>query len=547
MFKFKRFRNRIFIPFLILNLLFLVTMSIFLYEKMTGLLKTREKKLIESQIYQVGELLDYQLKGALEATSLVYMDKSYVQTLRKLNTSEMGPNNYRFYQELLEKVNGLKFSKDVYNIRFFIESDHDQFQNDSLIITDQVLKEKGFYDVLVENPYAIVWFEDNIQTYSISEKEREVISAGRLISRQNGENIFVFVDILKSDIFKILEQSQLKDEGTFRLLSPQKEIIWEESNYEQSDKMTSDRVALSTSWTIEYVLSPSIYSEMKKETRNLFWVFIPGSVLSFAFVSYYLAKRLTEDLETFSTQMKMKEDGFNVGMLVVEREDEIGDFQRTIQKLLKDIELVNKAHYESQLALKQEELLRIQSQINPHFLYNIFDFLYWTAVEKDDELLSNLLLDISDFYRNSLYERSDFVQLKQELKQVESYVRIQNARYDDKIKLEIVCDDHSLLEHEVMNFLLQPLVENALIHGVLEKENESGTIVIEVVEKREHMMIYIEDDGPGFPETILDHSFELGFGMKSIQKRLEIMYGGQAIFEYSNQSGARVAIGIPLR
>jgi two-component system sensor histidine kinase YesM len=184
-----------------------------------------------------------------------------------------------------------------------------------------------------------------------------------------------------------------------------------------------------------------------------------------------------------------------------------------------------KENYVGKINEQEARLQALQSQINPHFLYNTLDSLYWMLVQKDEKQVSGMILALSDCLRYAISKPLQTVKLSQELKYIGQYVDIQSSRFGGKIKLHINIPD-SMMAYTILKLMLQPLVENAIIHG-LGPLDHGGTIEIKGKETEDFLVIEVEDNGIGMAperkEMLLKG--EGGVGLRNVERRIKLTYG----------------------
>lgn len=207
---------------------------------------------------------------------------------------------------------------------------------------------------------------------------------------------------------------------------------------------------------------------------------------------------------------------------------------------------------ENQDALRMAELELLQAQINPHFLYNALDSIIWLAEAHLYADVITMTTNLSTFFRNSLSKGKDVITLGVEKQQVESYLNIQKIRYSDILEYEINIPDE-LYQYAIPKLTLQPLVENALYHGVKNKRS-TGHIIITGEETREDLLIRVQDDGAGMSKEQLEElragvyeDRHTGLGLVNVHKRL-LYYCGRPYgleFESVYSEGTTVTVHIP--
>lgn len=202
--------------------------------------------------------------------------------------------------------------------------------------------------------------------------------------------------------------------------------------------------------------------------------------------------------------------------------------------LKKDVELAKLGELH-----KQAELQSIRSKINPHFLYNSLNSIASLA-STDARKTEQMALALSDFFKYSINrEQKQFNSVKEELGTVRTYLEIEKVRFGERLNFEIDCSQ-DLLEIEIPQLLIQPLVENAIKHG-LSKIVEKGFLKIEITKQKQMMNIKIYDNGPDFPSGPLS-----GFGIRNTSERLNLIYGNQASINWQNGEGKFIEITLPI-
>jgi two-component system sensor histidine kinase YesM len=209
--------------------------------------------------------------------------------------------------------------------------------------------------------------------------------------------------------------------------------------------------------------------------------------------------------------------------------------------------------------LQKAEFRALQAQINPHFLYNTLDTIVWMAEARKHEQVIEIVRALSSFFRIALSKGKDWISLRDEVEHTRSYLTIQKMRYRDILDYQIEVDE-AVLNSTILKLTLQPLVENALYHGIKNKRN-GGTITVRVrAHDADHVRLEVEDDGIGFTSARLEQIVaamldetgepklkEAGFGIENVDRRIKLYYGRQygVTIQSTYQIGTRVALVIP--
>jgi two-component system, sensor histidine kinase YesM len=216
--------------------------------------------------------------------------------------------------------------------------------------------------------------------------------------------------------------------------------------------------------------------------------------------------------------------------------DEITELGMSFNIMIGKIKVLLDSKIKEQEELKKAELRALQAQINPHFLYNTLDTIIWLAESKNTDQVVKIVSALSNFFRISLSKGKDWITIGEEVERIKSYLTIQKMRYRDILDYKIEVDE-DVTENTILKLILQPLVENALYHGIKNKRRK-GTINVRARRKGEdEVLLEVEDDGIGFtPEKLTqlraeleddtgDIKLESGFGIGNVNKRIRLYYG----------------------
>ena len=216
--------------------------------------------------------------------------------------------------------------------------------------------------------------------------------------------------------------------------------------------------------------------------------------------------------------------------------DEITELGMSFNIMIGKIKELLDSKIKEQEELKKAELRALQAQINPHFLYNTLDTIIWMAESKKTDQVVKIVSALSKFFRISLSKGMDWITIGEEVERIRSYLTIQKMRYRDILDFKIEVDGN-VSENTILKLILQPLVENALYHGIKNKR-QGGTISVRARRRGENeVLLEVEDNGIGFtPEKLAqlraeldddsgDIKLESGFGIGNVNKRIRLYYG----------------------
>lgn len=243
--------------------------------------------------------------------------------------------------------------------------------------------------------------------------------------------------------------------------------------------------------------------------------------------------------------------------------NEINELNSTYNQLVKETNHLITMVYQKEIFRSRSELRALQAQINPHFLFNTLDALHWSLEEKDEEELAELVVTMSNLFRYTISRSTEdeWVRIKDEIAHIEDYMEIMKMRFGEELKWHIHLPK-AFEEVKIPKFLIQPLVENAVLHGA---ENKVGQCTVDVVVKQaeidNHIKVIVRDDGIGISETKLSRIKESmerggitsatgkGMAISNVYKRLTLYYQERQqkglIIESTENKGTLISFEIP--
>lgn len=305
------------------------------------------------------------------------------------------------------------------------------------------------------------------------------------------------------------------------------------------------KIALSIPW--KDMMEP--YTKTRNNMFFIMMLIIPASFM----LSYFFSVTSTKQIHKLIFHMRktVQGGGYNTPIQTT-RKDEIGELTQNYNFLITNISTLLEEKYAFGKQVKNLELKSLQAQINPHFLYNTLDLIQWMSADAQAPQIGDLVKSLSKFYHLSLSNGEEWVTLAHELEHITHYVDIQNMRFDDGIRLRTEVPPE-LLACRMLKLTLQPILENSILHGILGREEETGTICIRAEEVQGDLVVTVIDDGIGIPEEKLPHLLTApvksrtgGFGIRNIHERIRLVYGERYGLSYSSVYGEGTCVTIRL-
>ncbi len=289
-----------------------------------------------------------------------------------------------------------------------------------------------------------------------------------------------------------------------------------------------------TNWRI--ILSIPENEIMKENTMMLYTIslaFILLTILLIYLISRIVIEYVDKPMAKLVNSMKLAETGNFDAIINEQREDEFGQLYKSYNSMILKIKTLIKELYQEKIIKNNLQLKYLHNQINPHFLYNTLDTINWLAAMGDIENISTITQGLSNLYRTAFNKGMDYIEVEKCIKSLEYYLFIQKFRYGDKLKYSIAIDEN-VKGFLILNLILQPIVENTIVHG-LKGKNSDIEVNISACLKDNAICFTVMDNGIGMTEENLEilkfminhESEEYDSGLRNVHRRIKLYYGEQ--------------------
>lgn len=400
------------------------------------------------------------------------------------------------------------------------------------ILDLKTMKPVGYINIVYENSYFSDIVADNSTEYSSA--SYIVDKSGRITVTNNpkylGTEFPVDIELLKNS-----------NKSRYDMLSSTQAF------YYVGNQMPND-------WTLVQTVSVrEFYKNLSRQIVLSVFLVVIVLTVSLLFVKMATSRIAKPTRELMESMKHLGKDNRYPRVNVISQ-DEIGMIGTEYNKMTEHIETLIEQVYKMELTRKQAELEFLQMQINPHFLYNALDTISWMAIEKGDTDISEITIALAELLRATI-KKERFIPLREEMKTVRDYLLIQEERFGDKISVVYDVEQESC-GYQVPNFILQPLIENAIIHG-LEPKIGKGNLTITIKREKEKLLVCVQDDGVGMtPEEIdvlyrqcEENDTKQFIGLKNVYRRLLLCYGEESRLDIESKKnrGTKIQFFIPLQ
>lgn len=451
-----------------------------------------------------------------------------------------------------------------------------QFKSTAKPFHDGMLKMEMFY-WKVFNSRGAYWDGPNSTSWAVDTEDRTFLNVGRQIFGAEGTPIgIVAIEIQEAMISDLLIEETRKnseDKGlsldslclvdkSFRIVShPDPAQIGRQvagsvaysHDLEAEKRHNSDYItAIKPVGERWMVLGSTYLPDLRQQSTAPFVVVIIELITIIVLVTamaYLLSHSISNPIKRMTRLMEEVEDGNLDARAKMKYSDEIGVMGRVFNNMLEQLQesIAQIYNKEQQLIMLQYDVLR--EQIKPHFMYNTLDSVRWLARDGRNKDVERLTLALMKFYRIHLSNGVDIVSLKTEAEHVRNYLDIQKIRYEKEIQEYQINIPEAIADCQMLKVTLQPLVENAIYHG-LKNLPSGGSIYISAAYDEDEIIICVEDTGAGIPEERLAalneglraNSVTIGYGLRNVAVRLKLMFGEKADFWVESEEGEGTAV-----
>ncbi|NEW62836.1 HAMP domain-containing protein [Granulicatella sp. zg-ZJ] len=499
---------------------------------------------------------------------------SYLERLRQSTYALSNNESIRSYM-LHETTENKNTSLEI--IHTFLKTDS-QFLSIVLITKDgRVLSNLDSMDMsLSKNMMEEEWYTEAIKQKGVAvltsmkrkqdNKEIQVISMTQDIHDEKGENIGVLrMDVSSDSIDDYLQQLNLQDNGELFIVDQTNRILYQSANQTEEVRHNLSEIMRIKETEMGYMNGQYTYvqsnklgkstwelvavvplSELKDVQLHLLVAFSLSGIFIFVVtggVLLILIRKWTRPLKELQQTMHQIEHGDYSARAVIQGSEEVQDLSLYFNRMLDEINRLLEGIKEKERDIRYFELQALTSQINPHFLYNTLDTIIWMAEFNDSQKVVSMTKALAQFFRLSLNAGNELMTLENEFDHIRQYLFIQKQRYEEQLEYEI-----TLLEKckdiKVPRLILQPIVENAIYHGIKGLDRK-GMIRVFMTETDTHYGITIEDNGRGIKQTTKDmtsHKRLGGVGLQNVDERLRLYYGQPYKMDIVSQENTYTAI-----
>ena len=548
-----KYRHKLTILLVVTALVPMTVLALYAHSRQSTMVRSSDLEDMQSIIDQTKESIDSQT--AVYSSLLNYL--TYSPDIEEI-IKEKNIDNYTAYEKYNEIADPLlsvpKSYHDAINrIQLFARSI--QVEHEYTLVPLAKMKEEWWSSEL----------QDDVRIQWLVNLESKEVAAVRMIYDDQALDAAICIALDYDKIFQPLTNILTEENGGM-VTDEDGRILYNKSELEDIELKKSD----DRDTALEKINQECAYTMAESKENNWFFYLyksqraISGSVrrllleeiplmaaccLITLALGLSFSRIFTRKIEELTRNMDKVNHGSREVTVSSDSEDEVGILINSFRRMMDEINRLIDEVYVNKIALKEYELKALQAQINPHFLYNTLSMMNWMAIRSNQMDISKVTLALSTFYRTALSKGEDMVTVENCIRNMEAYLEIQLTMHDNNFTVEWETDPE-IKNEKMPKLLLQPVVENAIEHGIDEKEEGDKKISLSFKGVGDDVVITVRDNGMGMEqekaETLVTYQAK-GYGLKNVNDRIRLLYGeeyGIRIFSAPGE-GTNVVMRFP--
>ena len=540
-----KYRYKLTILLIFTSLVPMTVLALYSHGRQSIMVRNSELEDMQSIMEQTKESIDSQT--AVYTSLLNYL--TYSPDIEEI-IKEKDIDNYSAYEKYTEIADPLLSIPKAY---------HDAIKSIELFADS--IKISHEYTLAPLDKMKEAWWseelKDDVRIQWEVDQDRKEVAAVRKIYRSQKLDAVLCITLDYNKIFQPFTNILTEENGGI-VTDKKGTILYSRSNLKELKSDCSENI----SSMLPLVNQSCAYTQTKSDEND--WIFyyyksqnaisgsvrrilieeiplIAGCLFIIVVLGLLFSRVFTRKIEELTRNMDQVNHGSREVTVYSDSSDEIGIMVNSFRKMMDEINRLIDEVYVNKIALKEYELKALQAQINPHFLYNTLSMMNWMAIRSNQMDISKVTLALSTFYRTALSKGEDVVTVENCIQNTKAYLEIQLVMHDHGFTVDWEIDP-TIKNEKMPKLLLQPIVENAIEHGIDEKEEGDKNLALSFHGKEDIVEITVRDNGKGMEqekaEKLVTYQAK-GYGLKNVNDRIHLLYGN----EYGIQIFSELGIG----
>lgn len=563
-----------------------------LYQRSNGILEDEVTRSMQLTLKQAGLNLTYKLEHIRDSSNSVFMNQILYENLQRRSSIT---DQLKQIKELRNLAETAKENGDIFRTRFFVDPSRLYAGDRVNLYRLSDIRQYPWYTNVMEAGGGMVWtgvYQENYNDIGV----KNIFSVARMLRNpQDYEEVvgILVMDVSEELIGEILSELHFSDTYAPYLLDGNGNLIYHAGRPDAGQVRDAETLPAELLDTIRHseegilqgkdgrravnivytTVSPSGWKLVARVAQseishratalNQFTSIatLAGITILFLVLSFVLLMFITQSMQR-RVQMILKmirKEG--IGWLEERRPMPDGDFrllERSVDHLIHKVNNLMEESYQSKMQEREAQLRTLQAQINPHFLYNALDMINWSAISHDAEDTSQMIEALAHYFRLSLNKGRDNVSIAEELELAKVFLEIQQNRFPSTFTFTIEAEP-GLEPYIIPKLTLQPLVENALLHGIRKTREKQGTIAITARLEQDTIVLTVTDDGTGMSreqgQRLLrepvsgDHQngSSGSFGLYNVNERIRYFAGNRYGLSIETEPGKGTVVTVRIK
>ncbi|WP_314591845.1 histidine kinase [Paenibacillus terrigena] len=531
-----RLRQKLLLSYVTVIFLPTIVLGLYAYQNSKSSLESQFMQSADSEAKKVSLEISYRLQRQDVSMKSIVFHPALIELMSNPNQ-----DLYTQFKTMNDKIEPIFFNLmymvgDMNEIMLYSEKRQSELGN--FITPSSAVKDKDWYLETKGSDTTKWWFEDGklFATRVIYNIEFQTVSGelyvrfnynkifGDFIGKVNEGNGIIITDrqnrpVLTEHVGQMedVQLQSLSRKGTSKATISGESYLIVNKDIPQTD------------WILHYLVPDNQHKTGIGNILSATGIIVLICMVFLSIIIFLFSETMLKGIEKLNTKMKMVEDGDLSVVVSTNSKDEIGQLTERFGSMLKQINQLISEVYQTKITQKAAELKALQAQINPHFLYNSLSLINSKALCIDAEEISDLVNQLSRYYRTTLNKGKQVISIQDEWTNVQAYIHIQLAMHSTNFDVEFDADD-KVFQFEMIHLILQPIVENAIMHGIDPKRGERGKLILRASLDGEDIVFVVEDNGVGMEPSRIALMLEYesdGYGIKNVQERLQLLFGSE--------------------
>ena len=554
------------ISFTLITVLAMLFVGIVIYNKFSISLENNAALSTKQLVNQVNSNIEYYLKSTKEVSNL--LDKNIY-----LN-QDIPNSKLQDQMNVIQNIRG-----DIASLAVFSDKGELIIKSSNSVLKDKVnIIDQDWFKSALNKSDNVMFSLPHVQNI-FNGKHDWVVSLSRVIYFQKGNQRVrgvLLVDMNYSTIGQLCQNISIGKRGYIYIVDSDNNIIYHPEQQliniglktenredylgsyledsEEGKQLITIKTVNYTNWKVVAVAYMSEISDFKKTSTNFIGWILFVSIIIIIFIFGFISAKISHPIKQLEESMKMVEAGDFDIYIEVKGEDEVERLATAFNLMISKVRYLMAQIVIEQEAKRKSELDALQSQINPHFLYNTLDSIVWMAENEKSDGVITMVTSLAKLFRISISRGKNIITVREEMEHAKNYLIIQKVRYKNKFEFEIITQEE-VLEYKTLKLILQPIIENSIYHGI-EYMVDEGFIRISASITDGKLLYEIYDNGLGIEPEKLKNLLEYkskdnawsGVGVKNVHERIQLSYGTEFGLEIQSEieEGTTVKIWLPL-